>query len=56
MFNSDYLIPARAGMIRVVSMTKANTPKASVTDRIEQDLQKQDAELPELHIERAYLS
>lgn len=43
-------------MIRAVGITKANAPEAFLTDGIEQDLQKQNAELPELHIDRAYLS
>ena len=42
--------------MRAFGITKANTPEASVTHRIEQGLQKQNAELPELHIDRAYLS
>jgi len=44
------------GLIRAVGITKANAPEASVTDSIEADLKKQDVELAELHIDRAYLS
>jgi hypothetical protein len=44
------------GMIRAVGITKANVPEASVSDAIAQDLTYQDAQLTELHIDRAYLS
>lgn len=44
------------GLIRAVGITKANAPEASVTDAIDRDLQNQDVNLVELHIDRAYLS
>jgi hypothetical protein len=44
------------GLIRAVGITPANVPEASVTDSIQADLKKQDVELVELHIDRAYLS
>lgn len=45
-----------SGLIRAVGITKANSPEASVTNSIEEDLKKQDMQLVELHIDRAYLS
>jgi hypothetical protein len=44
------------GLVRAVGVTPANAPEASVTDAIAQDLATQEAELTELHIDRAYLS
>jgi hypothetical protein len=45
------------GLVRAVGLTPANAPEASVTGGIAQDLAYQDdAELKELHIDRAYLS
>jgi transposase len=45
------------GLVRAVGLTPANAPEASVTEAIAQDLARQpDAELGELHIDRAYLS
>src|SRR3954464_14996701 len=44
-------------LVRAVGVTPANAPEASVTEGIAQDLARQpDAELKELHIDRAYLS
>jgi transposase len=44
-------------LVRAVGVTPANAPEASVTEGIAQDLAHQpDAELKELHIDRAYLS
>lgn len=45
-----------SGLVPVVGITPANAPEATVTDAIEQDLQKQQRTLSELHIDRAYLS
>ena len=39
-FNSDYSIAANARIIRAVVIPKVNTPKASITDGIKQDLTK----------------
>jgi DDE family transposase/transposase-like protein DUF772 len=45
------------GLVRAVGLTPANSPEASVTGSIAEDLSRQpDAELGELHIDRAYLS
>lgn len=45
------------GLVRAVGVTRANAPEASVTGAIAGDLARQpDAELSELHIDRAYLS
>src|SRR5215210_451526 len=45
------------GLVRAVGVTPANAPEASVTESIASDLSGQpDAELEELHIDRAYLS
>ncbi len=44
------------GLIRVVGITPANTPEASVTEAISADLERQQMTLKELHIDRAYLS
>jgi hypothetical protein len=44
------------GLIRVVGVTPANAPEASVTEAISEDLEQQGASLKELHIDRAYLS
>jgi hypothetical protein len=45
------------GLVRAVGLTPANAPEASVTGSIAEDLSRQpDAELGELHIDRAYLS
>jgi Transposase DDE domain len=46
-------------LVRVVGVTAANAPEASVTDALEADLAAQAltlADLGELHIDRAYLS
>jgi hypothetical protein len=42
--------------IRVVGLTPANAPEASVTTEINADLERQLVTLKELHIDRAYLS
>ncbi|MBA2714550.1 MAG: IS1182 family transposase [Rubrobacteraceae bacterium] len=45
------------GLVRAVGVTPANVPEASVTEDIARDLARQpEAELGELHIDRAYLS
>ncbi len=45
------------GLVRAVGVTPANAPEASVTESIASDLARQpDADLGELHIDRAYLS
>ncbi len=44
------------GLIRAVGITPANVPEASVTEAISVDLERQEADLKELHIDRAYLS
>jgi len=45
------------GLVRAVGLTPANAPEASVTEYILRDLAHQpDAELSEVHIDRAYLS
>jgi hypothetical protein len=44
------------GLIRAVGVTAANAPEASVTEAISADLDRQEARLKELHIDRAYLS
>jgi len=43
-------------VVRAVGLTPANVPEAQVTEAIEEDLAAQQAELGELHIDRAYLS
>jgi hypothetical protein len=45
-----------SGLIRVVGITPANAPEASVTTEISADLERQLVTLKELHIDRAYLS
>jgi Transposase DDE domain len=45
-----------SGLIRAVGITPANVPEASVTEAISEDLKRQEVELKELHIDRAYLS
>jgi transposase len=45
-----------SGLIRAVGLTAANAPEASVTEAIVADLDRQEARLGELHIDRAYLS
>ena len=45
-----------SGLIRAVGITPANTPEASVTEAISEDLEQQEVCLKELHIDRAYLS
>ena len=45
-----------SGLIRVVGLTPANAPEASVTTEINADLERQLVTLKELHIDRAYLS
>lgn len=44
------------GLVRAVGITPANVPEASVTDDILVDLQPQQVELVEAHLDRAYLS
>jgi hypothetical protein len=45
------------GLVRAVGLTLANAPEASVAEDILRDLAHQpDAELSEVHIDRAYLS
>jgi hypothetical protein len=44
------------GLIRAVGVTPANVPEATVTEAISADLDRQEACLKELHIDRAYLS
>jgi transposase len=44
------------GLIRAVGITPANVPEASVTEAISEDLERQEVNLKELHIDRAYLS
>ncbi len=46
----------QTGLVRAVGVTPANAPEASVTKAISADLARQEAELGELHIDRAYLS
>jgi hypothetical protein len=43
-------------LIRAVGITAANVAEASVTEAISEDLERQEAYLKELHIDRAYLS
>ena len=45
-----------SGLVRAVGITLANAPEASVTEAISTDLLAQQAQLAELHIDRAYLS
>ena len=45
-----------SGFIRAVGLTAANAPEASVTEDLQGDLDRQGAEVSELHIDRAYLS
>jgi hypothetical protein len=45
-----------SGLIRVVGLTPANAPEASVTTEINADLERQLVTLKELHIDRAYRS
>ncbi|CAN5178447.1 IS1182-like element ISGvi6 family transposase [soil metagenome] len=46
-----------SGLVRAVGVTPANAAEAGVADAIRRDLARQeDAELSELHIDRAYLS
>jgi hypothetical protein len=45
-----------SGLVRAVGITPANAPEASVTEAIRADLSAQQAQLAELHIDRAYLS
>jgi hypothetical protein len=45
-----------SGLIRIVGLTPANPPEASVTTEINADLERQLVTLKELHIDRAYLS
>jgi hypothetical protein len=44
------------GLIRAVGITPANVPEASVTEAISADLDWQEVDLEEIHIDRAYLS
>jgi hypothetical protein len=44
------------GLVRVVGLTPANVPEATVTDDLEVDLVPQHVRLGALHIDRAYLS
>jgi hypothetical protein len=43
-------------VVRAVGLTPANVPEAAVTDALAEDLAAQQAELAELHIDRAYLA
>jgi transposase len=45
-----------SGLVRVVGLTPANVPEATVTDALAVDLQPQQVRLGEVHIDRAYLS
>ena len=45
-----------SGLVPAVGITPANVPEASVTEAIQADLAAQQAQLAELHIDRAYLS
>jgi hypothetical protein len=45
-----------SGLVRAVGITLANAPEASVTETMSVDLAAQQAQLGELHIDRAYLS
>jgi len=45
-----------SGLVRAVGITPANAPEATVTEAIKADLIAQQAQLGELHIDRAYLS
>ena len=44
------------GLVRAVGVTSANVAEASVTEALAVDLEHQNAQLKELHIDRAYLS
>jgi hypothetical protein len=45
-----------SGLVRVVGLTGANAPEASVTPALAADLAQQPGHLVELHIDRAYLA
>jgi hypothetical protein len=45
-----------SGLVRAVGITLANAPEATATEAIQADLAAQQAQLAELHIDRAYLS
>jgi len=45
-----------SGLVRAVGITAANVPEASVTEALSADLDRQNVQLKELHIDRAYLS
>lgn len=45
-----------SGLVRAMGVTQANAPEAGVTEGIARDLASQEAELSELHVDRAYLS
>ncbi|NES23749.1 MAG: transposase, partial [Symploca sp. SIO3E6] len=45
-----------SGLVRAVGVTPANAAEATVTEAIATDLKHQEAELAELHIDRAYLN
>jgi hypothetical protein len=45
-----------SGLVRVVGLTAANAPEASVTPALAADLAHQPVRLSELHIDRAYLA
>ncbi len=45
-----------SSLVRAVGITPANAPEASVTEAIQADLLAQQAQLAELHIDRAYLT
>jgi len=45
-----------SGLVRVVGLTAANAPEASVTPALAADLASQPVRLAELHIDRAYLA
>jgi len=45
-----------SGLVRVVGLTAANAPVASVTDDLLADLTHQDVQLGEIHLDRGYLA
>ncbi|MBC6472723.1 MAG: transposase [Hormoscilla sp. GM102CHS1] len=45
-----------SGLVRAVGITPANVPEADVTPAIASDLEAQQVELEELHIEGGYLN
>jgi IS5 family transposase len=45
-----------SGLVRVVGLTPANLPEATVAEQVQADLAAQAVELGEVHIDRAYLA